>query len=563
MVSIILHTHLPYVLHHGTWPHGSDWLFEAIAECYLPLLRMCDRLTDEGIRPGITLDISPVLCEQLAHPDLPAMFERYCAEHADLAAGDRAHLEREGADPRHIALTEYWESWYRARLHEFVDVYQRDLLGALRRLQDADAIELMTCGATHGYLPLLAEDASVDLQLRLAVAAHTRHFGRRPTGIWLPECAYRPAYPWRTLLPVASYAVARQRQGIEQILRDLDLNYFVTDEGALRDARPLGVVGPDGVRTPYDETYGNARRRLDERSPLDVFRVGDTTHDATVAVLTRHMQIAMQVWSGRTGYPGDPDYLDFHKKFFRSSLRYWRVTDVTADMAYKDLYEPAWAERKAVDHAAHFVQILEVTASHRMSTTEGETTICLPFDTELFGHWWFEGPKFLEHVLRGIAASDVLRAGTARESVEASQASCVIGLPESSWGRNGTDEVWMNPDTQWTWEREYALEHRTRRLVEKHPAASWDALMRRIMHNAFRQLLLLQASDWQFLITTETAREYASMRFHNHAADVAKLCDMAERYMVAKKLSEADMEYLDATERRDDVFPELLDVLGA
>lgn len=562
MVSIILHTHLPYVLHHGTWPHGSDWLFEAIAECYLPLLRMCDRLMADGIRPGITLDISPVLCEQLAHPDLPELFERYCHEHRDLAAGDRAHLEREGADPRHIGLTSYWEQWYLDRVDEFTSIYHRDIIGALRRLQDEGAIELMTCGATHGYLPLLAEDASVDLQVRLAVAAHTRHFGTRPTGIWLPECAYRPSYPWRTLMPVAAYAIARPRPGIEQVLRDNDLHYFVTDQGALQNARPLGVVGPDGSRTPYEDTYGEARRRLDERSPLDVFRVGDTMHDATTAVLTRHMQIAMQVWSGRTGYPGDPDYLDFHKKYFRSSLRYWRVTDVSADMALKDHYEPAWAEHKAIEHAGHFVQILEITAAHRMSTSEGETTICLPFDTELFGHWWFEGPLFLEHVLRGMHASHVLHAGTARETVHAAQASCVVGLPESSWGRNGTDEVWMNHDTQWTWEREYALEHRMRRLTEKHGLASWDATMRRIMLNAFRQLLLVQASDWQFLITTETAREYASMRFHNHASDVTRLCDLAERYMVAKHVTADDERYLDDTERRDGIFPELLDVLG-
>ncbi|MBU3742544.1 MAG: DUF1957 domain-containing protein [Candidatus Kapabacteria bacterium] len=561
MVSIILHTHLPYVVHHGTWPHGSDWLFEAMAECYLPLLSMCDRLMADGIRPGITFDLSPVVCEQLAHPDVPAMFERYCREHADLAAGDRATLQAEHADPRLIALASFWESWYTDRLRDYTEMFQRDIIGAFRRLQDAGAIELMTCGATHGYFPLLAEDSSIDLQVRLAVAAHQRHFGRRPRGIWLPECAYRPAYPWRTLMPVSAYAVARPRKGIEEIITANGLEFFVTDEGALANARPLGVVGPDGHRTDYGGTYGTARRLLDERNPLHIYRVGDTSHDATAAVLTRHTQIAMQVWSGRTGYPADPDYLDFHKKYYRSAKRYWRITDVTADMAYKDAYEPSWASQRVFDHAAHFVRALEVTVGHRRDTIDAEVAVCLPFDTELFGHWWFEGPAFLEHVLRGIHASPTIHTQTASETVDRSRASCVVQLPESSWGRNGTDEVWMNPQTQWTWEREYRIEHRLLRLREKHHRSSWDATMHRIMHDLYRELLLLQASDWQFLITTQTAGEYASMRFYHHAADVDRLCDLAERYMVRRELMNDDAAYLDEVERRDGIFPELLDVI--
>jgi 1,4-alpha-glucan branching enzyme len=537
MITFVFHTHLPYVLHHGTWPHGSDWLCEAVAECYLPLLDMCDRLQREGIRPGITFDISPVLCEQLAHPDFPAVFEAYCTEHTALAEGDAATLTQNGAADEMLSLTNYWSDWYAARWKMFDEQYGRDIIGAMKRLQDSGAIEIMTCGLTHGYLALLAEEASIDMQIGLAVASYERHFGRRPRGIWLPECAYRPAYAWRTLLPVSAYAVPRWREGIEQVMSRYGLDYFVTDQGALENSHPIRNCPPNT-----------------EPSVFDLYRVGGEQHPETAAVFTRNMTIALQVWSGQTGYPGDPDYLDFHKKYYRSALRYWRVTDNKADMQFKQPYVPQWAENRARDHAAHYVDILEVSVKHRMNLVVTPPTVCLPFDTELFGHWWFEGPVFLEGVIRGIHASDVLRTTTASEQLQIVGPDRVIGLPESSWGRNGTHEVWMNPEVQWTWEKEYHLEHRIRMLVEKSPPAMWDATMRRIMINVFRQLLLAQASDWQFLITTFSSKEYAEMRFHNHISDAQHLCDMAERYRSLQTFTKEDDDFVTTCEGRDGIF---------
>ncbi len=562
MVSFILHTHLPYVLHHGTWPHGSDWLCEAVAECYLPLLDMCDRLLEEGIRPAITFDISPVLTEQLAHADFPEAFERYCTEHVALAEADRAAFQAEGQDAM-AALAERWAQWYADRLEAFTGRYAKDLVGAFRRLQDDGAIEVMTCGLTHGYFPLLAEDESVVRQVALAQENYQRHFGRRPRGIWLPECAYRPSYPWRTYLPDPAYAVARQRKGVEQILADHGLEYFVTDQGALQQSHGIGLQTPQG-RIPMTQVYGVLRRQFEERSPFDLFRVGGSGHPETAVVLTRHRDIALQVWSGETGYPGDPDYLDFHKKYHRSALRYWRVTDNTADMQYKQPYEPAWAESRVAEHARHFVRILEVSVQHRRGEASREPILCLPFDTELFGHWWFEGPYFLEHVLRGIAASSALQCGTASQAVDVQAVDCVIELPESSWGRNGHHEVWMNEDVQWTWEREYRLEYRLRMLRDKHRDGPWDATMRRIILNAYRELLLAQASDWQFLISTFSSREYAEKRFYHHAADTEYLCDLAERYAETKRLTADDEGFLEACETRNGIFtPELEHYLSA
>jgi len=558
MITFILHTHLPHVLHHGTWPHGSDWVTEAVAECYLPLLSMCDRLMKEGIRPGITFDISPILCEQLSHPDFPEVFRAYCTEHAKLAEVDKKHFVEEKNEGL-AELAEYWVEWFNNAKHVFDEVYEGDIVGAFRRLQEEGAIELMTCGATHGYLPLLAEERSVDMQLHIAVEAHTRHFGRKPRGIWLPECAYRPSYPWRTYLPVSAYAVARQRDGIERFMHQYGLEYFIADEGALEHATPLGHRGPTGERTTFADTYGDVREQLEKRSSYDLYRIGGEYHDESVAVFFRNTQIAMQVWSGDTGYPGDPDYLDFHKRYFRSSHRYWRVTDNKADMQFKQLYNPQWAADRTKAHGHHFAQTLIASLLHRKSEHPTRVpTMCLPFDTELFGHWWFEGPLFLENVLRELHAHESITTRTVGEQFDAVQPAAEIALPESSWGRNGHHEVWMNPDVHWTWEKEYALEFATRMLMEKHVGAKWDDTMIRIVMNMFRQILLAQASDWQFLISTFSSREYAEQRFHSHASDAERLRDMAERYATSKKLKQADNALLDVVEKRDAIFTEEL-----
>lgn len=560
MITFILHTHIPWVLRHGVWPHGSDWLCEAVAECYLPLISVCQRLLDDGIRPGITLDISPVLLEQLADPEFPKLFEAYCANHIALAEGDIEQFERDGAAAQLRATAKRWAVWYADRMSDF----QRcgaSIIGALRQLQDDGAISLMTCGATHGYLPLLAEDASVDLQVSLAKAVHQRHFGKAPKGIWLPECAYRPRYPWRTLLPVAPYAIARSRKGVEDVLAAHDLSAFVVDEGTFRGAHALAMRRNDGVRLQPSQADTVTRDMLDERSTFDVFLAGNSETHATVPVLARNISIAMQVWSGESGYPGHPDYLDFHKKFYRSSLRYWRVTDAKADMALKHEYIPEWAEQRALEHAQHYVDALRIALNHRRAQTGRSAVICLPFDTELFGHWWFEGPMFLEHVLRGIDSTPELTTATVEEAVATMAPTAVIGLPESSWGRNGTHEVWMHPTTQWMWEKEYSLEYRVRMLFEKRGTATVSAEQWRPMQAMMKQLLLAQSSDWPFLVSTGSAVDYASTRFHNHASDTLAMADIVEKAALGA-LSEEDKKAIDTVERRDPLFPEILDVLG-
>ncbi|MCX7929743.1 MAG: DUF1957 domain-containing protein [Chlorobi bacterium] len=554
-VVLILHTHLPYVLHHGTWPHGSDWLCEAVAECYLPLLNTLTQLAAEGITAPITVDISPVLCEQLEHPDFSTLFEQYCTTHIELAQQDERFFARTEPNPHYRMLAQMWQRWYSARLEDFTERYQHSIVGALRRLQDAGVIEVMTCAATHGYLPLLGSDESVALQVLLACENYRQHFGRSPRGIWLPECGYRPAYVWRTYLPVEHFSTPHPRLGIEQVLARCGLEYFVTDEPLIRRAEPLAILRDDGTPVPPIPSSDHPFAR----TPLELYRIAsswDTLAD-NVTVFTRDRNISLQVWSAELGYPGDPNYLDFHKKHFASALRYWRVTDNKADMRYKLLYVPQWAQQRAQLHAFHFTQLIERSLAEYHRTTGHSGVVCLPFDTELFGHWWFEGPLFLYHVLRGLALSPLARPMTASAALDHHQPRQVVRLPEGSWGRGNHHDVWIEHPVHWMWESIYRAEYRWSRLAERYTNARRTPTLDRILSQALRELLLLQASDWEFLVTTGTATDYAQMRFAFHHADFERLCEMAERYQPKRGLSKTDRAFLDDTQRRNAIFPEL------
>jgi 1,4-alpha-glucan branching enzyme len=554
-VVLMLHTHLPYVLHHGTWPHGSDWLCEAVAECYIPLLGVIEQLLAEGLVAPITLDISPVLCEQLEHPDFPALFEQYCTAHAELAREDERYFRRTESNPHYQHLARMWHAWYRSRLEEFQERYHCSIVGSLRRLQQAGAVEIMTCAATHGYLPLLGSDASVALQILLAKENYRKHFGTEPHGIWLPECGYRPAYPWRTYLGVEHFSTPHPRLGIEQFLARNGIDYFVTDEPLVRRATPLAIAREDGTLAPPIPSPLHPFAR----TPLELYRVASHWETATesAAIFTRDQRIALQVWSAELGYPGDPNYLDFHKKHFHSALRYWRVTDNKADMRYKLLYVPQWAQQRASLHAFHYTQLIERSLAEYARTTGRAGVLCLPFDTELFGHWWFEGPQFLYHLLRGLAHSPVARPQTARAAYQQHAPREIIQLPEGSWGRGNHHDVWIDPAVHWMWESIYRAERRWMLLAERMAAQQRTPTLDRILAQALRELLLLQASDWEFLVTTHSAADYAQMRFFFHHSDFERLCQMAEDYSPKRGLRRADRAFLVETEQRNALFPEL------
>ncbi len=555
---LILHTHLPYVLHHGTWPHGSDWVCEAVAECYIPLLNAFHELKAEGIAAKVTIDISPVLCEQLEHPDFAALFESYCDTRVTMAMDDAKYFKQTEHEPQFPFVAGYWKEWYTKRKKDFRERYGGSIVKALAALQDSGDIEIMTCGATHGYFPLLSSDSSIRLQLRAAVANYEKHFGRKPRGVWLPECAYRPSYAWRTYLPVAHLQQTRVRPGIEELVAAEGLEYFVVDEGTTRNAKSLGVMQYGKTET-FRKTHGRNAEHPFDNTPMTVYNVAssDEVGRGTAAIFTRDQNIAMQVWSGEKGYPGDPLYLDFHKKFHRSALRYWRVTDNKADMMYKLLYVPQWVQERIDQHAFHFTQSIERAVMQNFKNTSRLSMVCTPFDTELFGHWWFEGPAFVKAVLRGLYHSPYVNARTASEHLQQMQPNEVVKIPESSWGRGGHHEVWMNDEVKYMWEAIYQAEHRMEALMNAAQTKTRSAVFQRVLKQALRELMLLQASDWEFLVSTQSAKDYAEMRFFHHHSDLERLFILAESMIAGGRCDAKSKRHLAECESRNFVFPEL------
>jgi len=558
---LVLHTHLPWVLNHGTWPHGEDWLHEATAECYIPLLNIFNELIQEKIQPKVTIDISPILCEQLEHPLFKKNFIEYCDKKIESARKDEIQFNEWGYDPHHIYLTQYWQEWYKQRKLDFTERYNSSIVKSLKYLQDIGAIEIMTCGATHGYLPLLGTEKSINLQVKTAIENYNKHFGRHPRGIWLPECAYRPSYIWKSYIPVAPFNHPRLRPGIEQILARFGIQYFITDQNLTERSVPIGVF-LDAEKTKFVSVKSKSYKSFPfsfDKSPLSIYNVASSEkiEYGYASVFTRHRDICMQVWSGEIGYPGEPDYLDFHKKHLGSMLRYWRVTDNKADMMYKQLYHPDWTSKKIDLQANHFIHHVENTLNFYYNQTKKFGTLCVPFDTELFGHWWFEGPQFIKYILKGLSSSPYVKTATTAEQIYKHNPSETILLPEGSWGVNNNHDVWSNPDNYWTWENIYNNENRFSELLNKISNYKNNNIVHRIIKQALKEMMLLHSSDWQFLIYTKSAKDYAEQRFFFHHSDFNRLCDLAEKVYNTGEINNNELSFLISTEKRNECFFEL------
>jgi len=555
--TFVLHSHLPYVINHGEWPHGMDWLYEAAAETYLPLLKEFDSLAAEGISAKVTLGITPILAEQLAADKFRYGLINYLDQ--KIAAAEDNRVEFVHLGNRHLEyVAQYWLNYYNDIKTSFNDIYNQDILAGFRKLQDSGHLEIITCAATHGYFPLLGSDEAIDAQVRVGKETYERHFGRAPKGMWLPECAYRPSYEWSS--PVAEYPKKFYRKGVEEFLYKYDIQYFIVDKHLIMGGEGKGVYIDrfSSLKQLWSQFEKNWKpnEEISERSIYENYLVSSTGTSRAAVAYGRHEESALQVWSGEYGYPGDGRYLDFHKKHYPGGHRFWKVTSAKADLADKQEYYPDDVEDALENQASHFAGLINDYLVNNYNETGTVGILTAPFDTELFGHWWFEGPRWLGKVLRKLNESQDVGRVTLGEHLKENPPKVSVSLPEGSWGQGGFHYIWLNEWTEWTWKHIYSAEDRMTKLADKHKDTD-DETVRRILNIMARELLLLESSDWQFLISTWSARDYAEERIAVHDERIKRIADILDAYLTRGSLDERQENYLQRIQANDDVFPTL------
>ena len=538
---LLLHSHIPYCRQAGRWPHGEEWLHEAASESYLPMLRALFSLRERGVPFRLTLTLTPVLVEQLADPLIQEHLEEFLLDKVRRAQGD---MERFQGEEHRAHLAHFYQDRYQTILETYHSL-NRDIIGGFRLLQDEGYLELVTSAATHAYLPLLKRDSSIFAQLRTGVTSYQRHFGRPPRSIWLPECGYRPGF--YTSQGNKTYV----KPGLEAFLEELGLGLFFVETHVVEGGEPVGkalgeVLGPYSAIPRRLVVPISGYREPTRKSTYLPYWVGG----ARVAALGRNNRTGMQVWSADWGYPGDFRYREFHKKDGGSGLQYWKVTGARVDLAYKELYWPQDAQGAVWDHSDHYARLVEELIS-TFSRESGQYGVILAaYDTELLGHWWFEGVDWLAQILEKLAHSQVVELATASGYLEAHPPEDVLALPEGSWGQAGGHFTWLNGDTQWVWPVIHEAEERMERLVDQYPQAQGEAL--EVLNQAARELLLLQSSDWPFLITTGQAKEYAILRLQEHLHRFQALAGAAEVGRVGEVLGLCRDIW-----ERDKLFPDI------
>ena len=534
---LALHSHLPYARGAGRWPHGEEWIHEAMLGTYLPLLALFHDLREAAVPYRIVVGLTPVLIEQLADRDVDARFIEYADDQIRRAESDvRRFMDQ--SDQERAALADFYLSSYGRLRRAYVERFRRDLVGAFADLARSGHLEILTSAATHGYLPLL-DRASVEAQLRVGRRSTRRLLRLEPTGIWLPECAYAP--------------------GLERVLAENGITHFFTDAALLPGhARPAGERahrrGQSELRRwpPHEERAAAAIVPGD--TDVDVMRPYYVA-DSDVVAIARHDKVSGQVWSAVMGYPGDPSYREFHRKDDQTGLRYWRVTDVQTGLGDKQRYVPGSAAERARDHASHFVSVVR-GALAAANTNGSDPLLAVTFDSELFGHWWFEGVDWLGLVLREMAQGGP-RVATAAEYLDRDPPRQRIALQEGSWGKGNDHSTWLNDGTRWMWDELGRLAREIEDLRASPPRD--NALRERAGHQAARELLLAQSSDWPFLVTTGQAADYAIERFRVHAQRLRRAI------AIARGGEETDDVELRSMERADNPFPDasLLDFESA
>ncbi|HLG19033.1 MAG TPA: 1,4-alpha-glucan branching protein domain-containing protein, partial [Bdellovibrionota bacterium] len=511
-LSLVLHSHIPFIRHpEREYFLEEHWLFEAITETYLPILEVLERLDRDSVPGCVTISLSPTLVAMLRDDVLVGKYERFLNRMCELADKE---ADRTANDPAFQEISKFYRDRIRTYRHLFRDVYRRDLVSAFISLEERGRVEVITCAATHGFLPQFQNAPSaVRAQIRLAISEHERHFGRKPKGFWLPECAYF--------------------EGLDRFLAEAGIEYFFVDAHALK--------------------FASSSPRLGIHAPIFC--------PSGVAAFARDEETTVQVWSAQLGYPGDPAYRDFYRDIGfdldfsyvapyldpagirgMTGFKYYRITGKTDR---KEPYRRDWALGAAESHAEDFVANRSRQADWLASQISRKPLVVSMYDAELFGHWWFEGPDWLEAVLRKLPTRGI-SALSPSQYLELYPIGQVAEPAGSSWGEKGYFEVWLNSANDWI---QPYLHDCARRMIEL--SRKYDRptpTEKRFLAQTARELLLAQASDWPFILRTGTSTVYARRRIHEHLHRFDRLASQLERRSF-------DEGFLHNTEAQDNLFP--------
>ncbi|MBU9888741.1 MAG: DUF1957 domain-containing protein [Candidatus Omnitrophica bacterium] len=515
-LSIVLHAHLPFVRHpEHQFFLEETWLYEAITETYVPLIHMFEGLERDRVPWRLTMSLTPSLMSMLRDPLLQDRYVAHLDKSIELA---NREIERTRFQPQfhETALHYYWE-FTRAK-DTFVNRYQKDITQAFRKFQDHGHLEIITCAATHGFLPLISRnEGAVRGQIKTGVELYEKVLGRRPVGIWLPECGYFP--------------------GADKYLKEQGIRYFLTDTHGILHASPRPKYG---VFAPIFCPSG-------------------------VAAFGRDVESSKQVWSAIEGYPGDPDYREFYRDIgfeldfdyvrpyispdglrINTGIKYYRITGNTEE---KQPYVRSWAMEKAASHAGNFMFNREKQAEYLYDFMGRKPLIVAPYDAELYGHWWYEGPEFLNFFMRKIAFDQkVVRMISPSDYFREYPVNQVSTPCFSSWGWKGYSETWLSGSNDWIYRHLHKASLRMTELT--HKFRGQNGMVSVALKQAARELFLAQSSDWAFIMHTGTMVPYAVKRTKEHLLNFNRIYDE----LIGNRL---DVNWLRSLEGKNNLFPDV------
>jgi 1,4-alpha-glucan branching enzyme len=507
--GLVLHGHIPWCKKSGTWPAGEEWLLEAINETYIPFLNILRELKENGIKTAVTVNITPILAEQLADEYMKQRFTEYME---GLIARCKAAIIRFNNNHPQKRITEYYLNKFEHVLDTYYHNYYRDILGTFKWLQSEKMIELITSAATHGFLPLLESDSGIFSQIETAVDTHKQYFDQEPRGLWLPECAYRPK----------EYRDGKIRESIDYWLHNSGIQYFFVDSHGIINAEMIESKNPIGLTTNFGYKLNTG-----------------------VCVFGRNQYTSRQVWDLNIGYPGNEYYREFHKKDPESGLNCWRITGKDVKNENKQLYEVEKAKEQVQKHAKHFISLLSKEAEEFHTKHQRRGIIVSPYDFELYGHWWMEGIDWLKNVFESLAHNEIISMITFSDYIARyKEQFSSIQMKESSWGEGGHFQVWKNPEHGWIWPYINSSIKQLEEILKGN--VKLREFEQRVLKQAARELLLMEGSDWPFLLHTRQAKEYANQRFHHHHQRFNRLIWAAKDLQDRKRISPQDLSEIES-----------------